>query len=312
MFERPIDRFETDLCPAGGRAVLLLARREGLGSETRLYRSRDEGTSFEPIAAPDRIHAIAAQTGRCVVATSDALHEFHDDGERWSTTPLGGSTGWGALALVGDEVWVAGDDRVIGCASGTTAVKWKLPRKGKELLSGLMPLDGGGVLVTSNAGRILRGREVLADLEDWSQGLPLLHAGAGSASLGRVAGVWLAGLGGLYARRDSDPAWTLLPGDAEPDGSWLDAIRWLAPTESAQWASLSWQADEWVGTDGANLITGGPGRAPSFVWRRPDGRTSIKGLAVAESAVYASLRNATPAMAGVAVRRNGAQVLRLG
>jgi hypothetical protein len=209
-------------------------------------------------------------------------------------------------------VWVAGGDRVLGCASGATRTQWRLPRANAELLSELIPLDEGGALVTSNAGRILRGRAGVVDLADWSQGLPMLHGGVGSPTIGRVGDAWLAFLDGLHVRRDGDPVWVVLLPDDKPDGSWRDALRWLAPTESAQWMAMPWQPGTWLGTDGANLFTGGPGRPLSSMWRRPDGRTSIKRLAVSERAVYSSLRNATLATAGVAVRRDGAHALRLG
>jgi hypothetical protein len=312
MFEHPTDRFETDFCPAGGPTVLLLTRREGLGSETRLYRSDDEGALFAPIAAPDRIHTLAARAGRWLAVAGNALHESRDDGAHWTVTSLGGTATWTAATLIGDEAWVAGGDRVISCAASTTEIKWRLPSAGAEFLCELILVEEGGVLVTSNVGRILRGYEGVVELVDWSQGLPTLHAGAGSATIGRVGDAWLAFFDGLHVRRDCDPAWTLLSPEDKPDGSWRDALCWLLPKESAQWVPLPWQPGAWLGTDGANLFIGGPGRALSSVWRRPNGSTLIKRLDVSEGTVYASLRNATTVTAGLAVRRDGAHVIRLG
>jgi hypothetical protein len=299
VFPSSSDRFEAELCPGDDAVVLVLARREGIGSETQLFVSRDDGATADRVAAPSNICALAARADRWVVATADALHATRDGGLGWTPVALGASETWAALAFAGDELWLGGGDRVLACTDAGVRTAWQL-RGSRERIAGLWPEDGA-VVVNSDRGRVLRGRAGAPELEDWSQGLPALAAGSGSPTIGRVGDVWLAFLGDLFARRDGDPAWTPLPPNAPPDGSWLDALRWLAPTESAEWVPAPWDLDTWLGTDGASVFEGGPRRALRRIWQRPEGRISIKGLAQGARAVFVSLRNTTTSLAGAAV-----------
>lgn len=299
VFPSSSDRFDAELCPAGDSVVLVLARREGIGSETQLFVSRDGGATTDPVVAPSNVCALAACADRWIVATADALHETRDGGLGWMKVALPASEPWAALAFAGDEVWLGGGDRILAWTDTGVHTAWQL-RGSREWIAGLWP-NNGTVVVSSNRGRVFRGWPGVPALEDWSQGLPVLATGFGSPTVGRVGEVWLAFLGDLFARRDGDPAWTSLPPNAPSNGSWLDALRWLAPTESAEWVSSPWARDAWLGTDGASLLEGGPGRAPRRIWQRPDGRISIKGLAPGKNAVYVSLRNTTTNLAGAAI-----------
>jgi hypothetical protein len=195
--------------------------------------------------------------------------------------------------------------------ANTPVLKWRLPSSDFELIADLFPIGIDEVLVTSNRGRIYRGHVGEPLLVDWSQGLPPLLAGFGAPTVGRVGDAWLAFFGGLYARREADTAWVLLPPDEASDGSWLDPLRWLAPTEGSQWEPLPWAPGEWIGNDGATLFIAGPGRPSSPIWRSSDGNVSIKHLSAGASAVYVSQYNATLAATGVAVRPDGVHLLRL-
>lgn len=303
MFPSSSDRFEAELHSGGDSVVLVLARREGIGSETQLFVSRDGGATTGRVAAPSNLCALATRADRWVAATADALHATRNGGLGWTTIALPSSETWAGLAFAGDEVWLGGGDRVLAWTDAGVRTAWQL-RGSRERIAGLWP-ENGAVVVSSDRGRVFRGRPGVPALEDWSQGLPALAAGFGAPTIGRVAGVWLAFLGDLFARRDGDPAWTPLPPNAPPDGSWLDALRWLATTESAVWVPAPWDRDTWIGTDGASLFEGGPRRTLRRIWPRPDGRISIKALAPGERAVFVSLRNTTTSLAGAAVVNTG-------
>lgn len=197
--------------------------------------------------------------------------------------------------------------------ASTSMLKWRLPHVGSELIAELLPIGTDEVLVTSNRMRIYRGHAGEPLLADWSEGFPPLLSDScfGSPTISRVGDTWLAFHGDLYARREADAAWTPLPPDEAPDGSWRDALRWLAPTESAQWEPLPWAPGQWAGTDSAALFIAGPGWPVSSVWRRPVGNVSIKHLRAGTTAVYASLYNATLATTGLALRPDGVHPLRL-
>ena len=311
MFPGPGDRFESFFVPVAGETVLLLARREGTGSETRLYRSDDAGSTFTPLVAPECIHSIVASPDRWLAVTGHMLHESLDGGVRWTSVPLPGDRVGDAAILLGEECWISERDHVMAVTANTPVLKWRLPHAGSELIAKLFPIGTNEVLVTTNRMRIYRGHAGEPLLVDWSQGFPPLLAGSGSPTISRVGDAWLAFHGDLYARREADAAWALLPPDEEPDGSWRDALRWLAPTESAQWEPLPWAPGEWAGTDSATLFIAGPGRPSAPVWRRPIGGVSIKHLRAGRTAVYGSQNNATVAATGVAVRPDGVHLLRL-
>lgn len=311
MFPGPDDRFESFFVPVAGETVLLLARHSGLGSETRLYRSDDAGATFTPIAAPERIHAVAVRPDRWMVVTGDMLHESRDGGARWTSIPLPGDGIGDAVIPQAEETWISTENDVMAVTASTPVLKWRLPSNDFELIADLFPIGTDEVLVTTNRGRIYRGHAGEPLLVDWSQGLPPLLDGFGAPTVGRVGDAWLAFFGGLYARREADAAWALLPPDEAPDGSWLDALRWLAPTEGSQWEPLPWTPGEWIGNDGATLFIAGPGRPISPVWRSSDGNVSIKHLSAGATAIYMSQNNATLTATGVAVRPDGAHLLRL-
>ncbi|HEX5746960.1 MAG TPA: hypothetical protein VFZ09_12010 [Archangium sp.] len=291
--------------------MLLLARRSGLGSETRLYRSDDAGATFTPLTAPECIHTVVARPNRWLAVTGDMLYESRDEGARWTAIPLPGERVGGAAILLGEELLISARNHVVAVTSSTPVVKWRLPHTGSELIARLFPMGTNEVLVTTNRMRIYRGHAGEPLLEDWSQGFPPLLAGSGAPIISRVGDAWLAFHGGLYARREADAAWTPLPPDEAPDGSWLDTLRWLAPTEGSQWEPLPWAPGAWLGTDGMTLFIAGPERPISPVWRRPIGNVSIKHLSAGATAVYMSQYNATLTATGVAVRLDGAHLLHL-
>jgi hypothetical protein len=213
--------------------------------------------------------------------------------------------------LLGEQAWISAEDHVIAVTASTPVLKWRLPHPNSELIAELFPIGTDEVLVTSNWGRIYRGHAGEPLLVDWSQGLPPLVVRSGAPTISRVGDAWLAFHGGLYARREADAAWALLPPDEAPDGSWRDALRWLAPTESAQWEPLPWAPGEWLGTDSASLFIAGPARPISRLWRRPVGGVTIKHLRAGATAVYASQNSATVTATGVAVRPDGVHLLHL-
>jgi len=311
MFPGPDDCFESIFVPVAKETVLLLARRSGLGSETRLYRSDDAGATFTPLTAPECIHAVVARPDRWLAVTGNMLHESRDGGVQWNLTPLPGERVGSAAILLGGELLIAAEDHVMAITASTPVLKWRLPHTGSEFIARLFPIGTNEVLVTTNRMRIYRGHASEPLLVDWSQGFPPLPAGSGAPIISRVGDAWLAFHGGLYARRETDAAWTPLPPDEAPDGSWRDALRWLAPTQISEWEPLPWAPGEWLGTDGLHLFIAGPGRPISSVWRRPVGNVSIKHLRAGATAVYMSQYNATVAATGVAVRPDGAHLLRL-
>lgn len=311
MFPGPDDYFESFFVPAAGETVLLLARHSGTGSVTRLYRSDDAGTTFTPIDAPERIHIVLARPDRWLAVTGHMLHESRDGGARWTAIPLPGDRVGDAAILVGEETWISARNHVIAVTASTPVLKWQLPQAGPELIADLFPIGTDEVLVTTNRMRIYRGHAGEPLLEDWSQGFPPLLAGSGSPTISRVGDTWLAFHGGLYARREADAAWALLPPDEAPDGSWRDALRWLAPTESAQWEPLPWAPGEWAGTDSAALFIAGPARPISRLWRRPVGGATITHLRAGTTAIYASQNSATVTATGVALRPDSVHLLRL-
>ena len=303
------DHFETELITSGD-LLLVLARREGTDSETRLYMSRDGGTTLETVPAPPRIHALAASGEIWIATTSDTLYTTRDDGQTWTASTLPLSEMWSVLCFVGSEAWLASGNQILVCVDGTARVAWKLSGA-NEHIAEIIPIAGGSVLVTTDRGRILRGEPGSHELEDWSKGLPALTVGFGSPTIGRMEGIWLAFQGDLFARRDGDPTWIPLPPSTPPDGGYLDAIRWLAPTQSAQWVAAPWGCDTWIGTDGAGVLMGGPRSMLRWLWQPSDGRMSIKHLAPGGDAVFVSLRNATMNTAGVAVRANTTSVVKI-
>ncbi|KFA92043.1 hypothetical protein Q664_17105 [Archangium violaceum Cb vi76] len=311
MFPDPDDLFESTFVPVAGETVLLLTRRSGTGSETRLYRSDDAGATFTPLTAPERIHVVLARPDRLLAVAGDMLHESRDGGARWTSTPLPGGDIGDAAIFAGEEIWIAAEDEVMAITADTPVLKWRLPHTGSELIADLYPIGTHEVLVTTNRMRIYRGHAGEPLLVDWSQGFPPLAAGAGAPIISRVGDAWLAFHGGLYARRETDAAWSPLPPEAAPDGSWRDTLLWLTPTQSSDWEPLPWAPGAWLGTDGTTLFIAGPGRPITPVWRRPVGNVSIKHLRAGATAVYMSQYNATLTATGVAVRPDGAHLLHL-
>jgi len=105
-----------------------------------------------PAASP--VNEISRREGKVYFATSNGLIEY--DGEKWSRSNLRGMDRSNAIDIrsIGDELWVASDDKIVVKANGRSDfsmmyVKW-LPELADDLYymygSGVFPVSGWGTV----------------------------------------------------------------------------------------------------------------------------------------------------------------------
>jgi hypothetical protein len=269
-----------------------------------LFEGRESGGDWRAVGAPSPIWTAVATPGAWWLRTEESLHRTGDRGASFAACALPAPSN-GPVVLGPARPWVAAGDRIVTREGDAWVTLWVLPAgRGDERIADLR-LAGDEIFAATNRRRIYRGRAGQRQLEDYSQGLPPPLADGGGSETPTMSMIddWqLAFTGGLYLRRPGDPAWApLLEPTAPPE------LAGVAASQSADWVRSPWDEGVWIGTDGMALLECGPRRPLRRRWRPPEiGLHMAKGLTAGASTVILSLRRATGALSGVAVRQGGA------
>jgi hypothetical protein len=243
--------------------LLALTRREA-PRRTTLFVGSEDTSDWHAVAAPNPVHALAAEGERWWLCTEDALHASGDRGRTFESLPLPEPWPYHTMAIGPRGPWIGANDRVLGLEAGAWSAEWTLPPAAQGLQIGDLVAMGDEFLALTTGGRIFLGRPGQGALESYSDGLPPLTPPMRGAATVSVVDEWLfAFWGELFWRRRDDAAWRAARQGAPQE------LQGVVQSGSADWKRTPWDAGTWIGQDGLSLLESGPGKPLVRRWQSP-------------------------------------------